>query len=292
MKRIRAACVPLDFDLRPVIAALRRAGCRLQVSEESGEQVVWVWDVSQVEPIQRLIEAQRRGELVVHENLAANQNRGYAQAGVALIWRLSNFLKSCPLASTIAALCLTIALMSQLGRDLRGLEGLFFPPLLFSSFLELALELIDPSLFLRSLTPALLHFGEIHLVFNLLWLFYFGRQIERVQPLLLVAVVYVVITLAGNVAQYYLTGSNAFGGLSGLIYGLVGYTWLLGIMVPNSRIALRSSTFLVFVVAMVGMAIFASSSIASEAHAGGLFAGLVAGFCVGLWQRGRSHLQS
>ena len=292
MKRIRAACVPLDFDLRPVIAALRRAGCRLQVSEESGEQVVWVWDVSQVEPLQRLIEAQRRGELVVHENLAANQNRGYAQAGVALIWRLGNFLKSCPLASTIAALCLTIALMSQLGRDLRGLEGLFFPPLLFSSFLELALELIDPSLFLRSLTPALLHFGEIHLVFNLLWLFYFGRQIERVQPLLLVAVVYVVITLAGNVAQYYLTGSNAFGGLSGLIYGLVGYTWLLGIMVPNSRIALRSSTFLVFVVAMVGMAIFASSSIASEAHAGGLFAGLVAGFCVGLWQRGRSHLQS
>ena len=292
MKRIRAACVPLDFDLRPVIAALRRAGCRLQVSEESGEQVVWVWDVSQVEPLQRLIEAQRRGELVVHENLAANQNRGYAQAGVALIWRLSLFLKSCPLASTIAALCLIIALMSQLGRDLRGLEGLFFPPLLFSSFLELALELIDPSLFLRSLTPALLHFGEIHLVFNLLWLFYFGRQIERVQPLLLVAVVYVVITLAGNVAQYYLTGSNAFGGLSGLIYGLVGYTWLLGIMVPNSRIALRSSTFLVFVVAMVGMAIFASSSIASEAHAGGLFAGLVAGFCVGLWQRGRPHLQS
>ncbi len=292
MKRIRAACVPLDFDLRPVIAALRRAGCRLQVSEESGEQVVWVWDVSQVEPLQRLIEAQRRGELVVHENLAANQNRGYAQAGVALIWRLSLFLKSCPLASTIAALCLIIALMSQLGRDLRGLEGLFFPPLLFSSFLELALELIDPSLFLRSLTPALLHFGEIHLVFNLLWLFYFGRQIERVQPLLLVAVVYVVITLAGNVAQYYLTGSNAFGGLSGLIYGLVGYTWLLGIMVPNSRIALRSSTFLVFVVAMVGMAIFASSIIASEAHAGGLFAGLVAGFCVGLWQRGRSHLQS
>jgi GlpG protein len=289
MKRIRAACVSLDFDLRPVIAVLRRAGCRLQVSEESGEQVVWVWDESQVEPVQRLIEAQRSGELVGHENLTANQKRGNAQAGVALIWRLSFFLKSCPLASTIAALCLIIALMSQLGRDLRGLEGLFFPPLLFSSFLELALELVDPSLFLRALTPALLHFGEIHLVFNLLWLFYFGRQIERVQPLLLVAVVYGVITLAGNVAQYYLTGSNAFGGLSGLIYGLVGYTWLLGVMIPNSRIALKSSTFVVFVVAMVGMALFASDSIASEAHAGGLVAGLVAGFCVVLWQRCKSN---
>ena len=292
MKRIRAACVSLDFDLRPVIAALRRAGCRLQVSEESGEQVVWVWDESQVEPVRRLIEAQTRGELVVPENPAANPQKGYAQASVALIWRLGRFLKSCPLASTLAALCLVIAFMSQLGRDLRGLEGLFFPPLRYSSFSELALQLVDPSLFVRSLTPALLHFGEIHLVFNLLWLFYFGKQIERAQPLLLVAMVYIATTLAGNVAQYYLTGSNAFGGLSGLIYGLVGYTWLLGVMVPNSRIALRSSTFLVFVVALVGMALFASSSIASEAHAGGLVAGLVAGFSVALWQRSRSGLQS
>jgi membrane associated rhomboid family serine protease len=60
-------------------------------------------------------------------------------------------------------------------------------------------------------------------------------------------------------------------------------------MIPNSRIALKSSTFVVFVVAMVGMALFASDSIASEAHAGGLVAGLVAGFCVVLWQRCKSN---
>jgi membrane associated rhomboid family serine protease len=50
-------------------------------------------------------------------------------------------------------------------------------------------------------------------------------------------------------------------------------------------VQLRTSTFWVFVIALFGMALFASDSIASEAHAGGLVAGLVAGFFVALWQR-------
>jgi membrane associated rhomboid family serine protease len=37
------------------------------------------------------------------------------------------------------------------------------------------------------------------------------------------------------------------------------------------------------------MALFASDSIASEAHAGGLVAGLVAGFFVALWQRSKPN---
>ena len=285
MKRVRAASVPLDFDLRPVIAKLSRSGYRLQVSEESGEQVVWVHDETQIAPIQRLIEAQARGELDSQDRVVAEKGGSVAQTLVMVMRRLGAFFRTCPLASVLGALCLAVAGTSQLGRELRGLEWLFFPPVAFTSFSELALQLFEPIFFLRALTPALLHFGEIHLVFNLLWLFYFGRQIERVQPWLLVAVVYAMTALAGNVAQYYFSGSNAFGGLSGLIYGLVGYTWVLGVIAPKGQVTLRSSTFWVFVIALFGMALFASDSIASEAHAGGLIAGLIAGFFVALWQR-------
>jgi len=288
MKRIRAVSVPLDFDLRPVIATLNRSGYRLQVSEESGEQVVWVHDDAQIAPIQRLIEAQARGELDSQDRDAVEKGASVAQTLVMAMWRLGAFFRTCPLASVLAALCLVVAGMSQLGRDLRGLEWLFFPPVTFAGFSDLALQLFEPTLFLRALTPALLHFGEIHLVFNLLWLFYFSRQIERAQPWLLVAVVYAATALAGNVAQYYFGGSNAFGGLSGLIYGLVGYTWVLGVLVPSRQVKLRTSTFWVFVIALFGMALFASDSIASEAHAGGLIAGLIAGFFVALWQRTKS----
>ena len=285
MKRVRAASVPLDFDLRPVIAMLKRSGYQLQVSEESGEQVVWVHDEAQIVPIKRLIEAQARGELDSQDRVAAEKGASVAQTLVMTMWRLGAFFRTCPLASVLAVLCLIVAGMSQLGREFRGLEWLFFPPVAFVGFSDLALQLFDPTLFLRALTPALLHFGEIHLVFNLLWLFYFGRQIERAQPWLLVAVVYAATALAGNVAQYYFSGSNAFGGLSGLIYGLVGYTWVLGVTVPSGQVKLRTSTFWVFVIALFGMALFASDSIASEAHAGGLIAGLIAGFFVALWQR-------
>ena len=290
MKRVRAASVPLDFDLRPVIVALSVSGYQLQVSEESGEQVVWVDDETQVEPIKRLLEAQERGELGLQDSPAVEQGSSYVQTLVSMVWRLGAFLRTCPIASLLACLCLAVAGLSQLGREWRGLEWLFFPPVPFGSFSDLALQLLEPQLFLRALTPALLHFGEIHLVFNLLWLFFFGRLIERAQPLLLVTVVYAATALAGNVAQYYFSGSNAFGGLSGLIYGLVGYTWVLGVIVPRGQIALRSSTFWVFVVALVGMAIFASDSIASEAHSGGLAAGVVSGLCVGLWQRSKQAL--
>ena len=289
MKRVRAASVPLDFDLRPVIAMLNRSGYQLQVSEESGEQVVWVHDEAQIAPIQRLIEAQTRGELDSQDRVAAEKGASVAQTLVMTMWRLGAFFRTCPLASVLAALCLVVAGMSQLGRELRGLEWLFFPQVAFAGFSDLALQLFDPTLFLRALTPALLHFGEIHLVFNLLWLFYFGRQIERAQPWLLVAVVYAATALAGNVAQYYFSGSNAFGGLSGLIYGLVGYTWVLGVTVPSGQVKLRTSTFWVFVIALFGMALFASDSIASEAHAGGLIAGLIAGFFVALWQRSKPN---
>ncbi|MDA7782156.1 rhomboid family intramembrane serine protease [Gammaproteobacteria bacterium] len=289
MKRVRAASVPLDFDLRPVIATLNRSGYQLQVSEESGEQVVWVHDQAQIVPIKRLIEAQARGELDSQDRVAAEKGASVAQTLVMTMWRLGAFFRTCPLASVLAVLCLIVAGMSQLGREFRGLEWLFFPPVAFAGFSDLALQLFDPTLFLRALTPALLHFGEIHLVFNLLWLFYFGRQIERAQPWLLVAVVYAATALAGNVAQYYFSGSNAFGGLSGLIYGLVGYTWVLGVTVASGQVKLRTSTFWVFVIALFGMALFASDSIASEAHAGGLIAGLIAGFFVGLWQRSKPN---
>ena len=251
--------------------------------------MVWVHDEAQIAPIQRLIEAQARGELDSQDRVAAEKGVSVAQTLVMTMWRLGAFFRTCPLASVLAVLCLIVAGMSQLGREFRGLEWLFFPPVAFAGFSDLALQLFDPTLFLRALTPALLHFGEIHLVFNLLWLFYFGRQIERAQPWLLVAVVYAATALAGNVAQYYFSGSNAFGGLSGLIYGLVGYTWVLGVTVPSGQVKLRTSTFWVFVIALFGMALFASDSIASEAHAGGLIAGLIAGFFVALWQRSKPN---
>jgi GlpG protein len=125
-----------------------------------------------------------------------------------------------------------------------------------------------------------LHFGELHIVFNLLWLWYFGRQLESVQSSWMFLFLVVLTAFGGNTAQYIYSGASNFGGLSGVVYGLVGYAWVLHNFVPGKRLLINESLFIVFVVALVVMEIAASSWIATAAHIGGLVAGLLAGFGV------------
>lgn len=283
---LRAASVPLTTDLRSLLAVLRVQGVQVRVSEEAGEQVVWARDERDVEAVTQALVALERGEIARAAEGAAQVRRGLGDTlegpnnaplvnqAAGIVWRLARFSRRCPLTASLVLATLIVALLSRNGRDVAGVAMLFFPALPFVSATDLFLQLLSPWLLLRSVTPALLHFGELHLVFNLLWLLYFGRQLERVQPAVLVFLVYVLTAFAGNFVQYYTGGSAAFGGLSGLIYGLVGYTWLLGVMAPSSGVQLRTSTFAVFVIALLAMAIFASDSIASGAHLGGLVAGL------------------
>ena len=76
----------------------------------------------------------------------------------------------------------------------------------------------------RWLSPAFLHFGWLHLVFNCLWLFAVGRLIEWRSGSEFI-LVFLASALAGNALQWFM-GDWRFGGLSGVVYGVVGYVWL------------------------------------------------------------------
>ncbi len=289
---LRAASVPIEFDLRPLLGLLQAQGLGVRVSEEAGEQVIWVGSEGQATAVRQALDSLERGELnsVLQRAQALNEAARAARpsginAFVAALWKLGLFLRRCPLTTALALACLTVALLSKNGRDVMPVLGLFFAPIPITSFPQLVGELFAPMTFLRSLTPVLLHFGELHLVFNLLWLFYFGTLLERTQPPLVVLMLYILTAFSGNVLQYYTSMSNAFGGLSGLVYGLVGYCWLLGVLAPRLGINLRVSTFAAFAIALVAMEIFAGDSIASAAHLGGLLAGLAYAFVVGTYSR-------
>ena len=70
-----------------------------------------------------------------------------------------------------------------------------------------------------------MHFGVLHLVFNLLWLWVFGRQIEAIDGGWRFALVVVLSGVAANLAQYA-TGSVLFGGLSGIDFAVIGYVFI------------------------------------------------------------------
>jgi GlpG protein len=79
----------------------------------------------------------------------------------------------------------------------------------------------------RLVTPIFLHFGIIHLLFNSFWIFDLGGQIENRKGsryFFLLALVLAVLANVGQALEVDVRQSrDAFGGLSGVTYGLFGY---------------------------------------------------------------------
>lgn len=80
----------------------------------------------------------------------------------------------------------------------------------------------------RIATPVLLHFGILHLFGNLGWWATLATQLERREGTIRLAVLLALATVLPNVGQYLASGGR-FGGLSGVVYALIGYvavrTW-------------------------------------------------------------------
>jgi len=129
----------------------------------------------------------------------------------------------------------------------------------------------------RLFTPMFLHFGILHLLFNMLWLRDLGSMIEaRKSPWMLLLLV-LVLAATSNVAQYVYKGPD-FGGMSGVVYGLLGYVWMQERFNPASGLSLQPQTVTMmiiwFFVCLTGMA----GPIANTVHAVGFGLGIGWGF--------------
>jgi GlpG protein len=110
-----------------------------------------------------------------------------------------------------------------------------------------------------------------------MWIWHFGRMIERSQSSLLYLGVVVFIAFFSNATQYLWSLTANFGGLSGVVYGLLGYIWMWQLLLPFGRLRLPPAMIGFLLVALVLMELLAGSWIASAAHTGGLFAGIITG---------------
>ncbi|MCG9697986.1 rhomboid family intramembrane serine protease GlpG [Shewanella sp. Isolate11] len=174
-----------------------------------------------------------------------------------------------PLTLAIIAVCVVIFLGFNLGFANPIFEHLSF----FGAVPDSGL-----AQFWRVFTPSLMHFSAMHIIFNLLWWWYLGGKIENkigVAPLLIILVVAGTLP---NIVQYYLAGPN-FGGLSGVVYAVVGYTWIMGVKRPESGIGLAPAYIGFMLLWLVfGFTDMFGLSIANGAHIGGLVVGVIQGF--------------
>jgi GlpG protein len=128
----------------------------------------------------------------------------------------------------------------------------------------------------RLVTPILIHFGLLHLLFNMSWLWSLGRQIEQVHGSLAMLVLVLASALPGNLGQYLVTGPN-FGGMSGVVYGLFGFVWMQARYDPRPRYRVEDSTAALMMIWFVACATGMFGPIANIGHGLGLVVGLLAG---------------
>ncbi len=88
----------------------------------------------------------------------------------------------------------------------------------------------DPSLKFevwRYFSHAFMHFSLMHILFNLLWWWYLGGAVEKRIGGGKLVVITVISALLSGFIQHQFSGPW-FGGLSGVVYALMGYVWLRG----------------------------------------------------------------
>lgn len=135
----------------------------------------------------------------------------------------------------------------------------------------------------RMITAMFLHFGVIHLAFNMVVLWMFGRVLERdLGPARFLAA-YMLSGLAGSVAVYLFSYNTSTAGASGAVYGLFGLLILV-----NRKLSRDNSGIYVLLGLNLVLTVYMGFSFAG--HVGGLVGGLVCGAILTFAPRERRYL--
>lgn len=180
----------------------------------------------------------------------------------------------------LIGLSVLVALVSKLGTDFQLIHYLFI-----SEYRQGLPEIFAGQLW-RLFTPIVIHFGILHIAFNMLWLYQLGSVIEQHQSSARMVTLVIIISVLSNLAQFIWDGP-IFGGMSGVVYGLLTYLWIQGKFNPRAGIALDQNIAVMmlawFVICWLGLV----GNIANMAHTIGLLSGAILGlyYSPRLWKK-------
>lgn len=126
----------------------------------------------------------------------------------------------------------------------------------------------------RYITPIFIHFSLLHIIFNLMWWWYLGGMIEKIRGKFKLLEIVIIAGVLSNYAEAVMSGPY-FGGLSGVVYALMGYVWLYGERVPSSGLRLDRAMIGIAVIWLIAGYIGIIGYIANTAHLVGLIVGLL-----------------
>jgi GlpG protein len=200
-----------------------------------------------------------------------------------------------PVTFALIVLCVLIALVTELGEN-----DALVSHLSIVSFEQSGgmlrwrgyRDLLNGELW-RLITPIFLHFGPFHLLFNAFWLNDLGAPSERFQGSFRFALFILWSAVVSNLAQLVFGQGPNFGGMSGVVYALVGYLWARGFADRKSGIALPGQLVAFFVgwmlLGFTRLLDGVLGPMANYCHLGGFVAGVSYGYIAGLIGRRRTR---
>lgn len=231
-----------------------------------------------VEKARLLFSQWQRGE-ITPDDAASSSVGGYVNGNDLVGGFLQAFTRT-PLTLSIVSACIVIAVLTlSLGYD--GLfRALLYPDFSYgTSYINLdrVLAGFNFAQLAKMLGPIFLHGGYVHLAFNMLWFWEFGKRIERVQASWIFALLIIFVALISNTYQYLMGGGNNFVGISGVVYGLLAYIGMWQVIDPRKGLNIQTSLLVIMIVILVVLTWMDLAILANEAHLAGLVSGGVAG---------------
>jgi GlpG protein len=306
------ATLPAEDQARAFADYLLTLRIETRLDPEPGGWAVWVCDEDRVAQARAELEqftrdpadpryARAGREADALRRREDKEERAYARRHVemrdrfrdrASVWRH-------PWTTALIVACVVVALLTNLGQDK---ESRTYQALAISSFRSEGSTVYWPWLqqvrhgeVWRLVTPIFLHFGILHIVFNLLMLNSLGGAVESRRGPVRFLLLVLAVAACSNLAEYYAGphwapgpsiewGSGPlFGGMSGVNYGLFGYIWARARYEPASGFVMYPSTVLLMTAWYV-LCFLPGMPVANMAHTAGLVLGVLIGAAPHLWR--------
>lgn len=276
--------------------ALWRHKIAHQVAFHDGHNELWLNDLKQLQKVEEML-AQWKQDPLSLAGMGGAPSKTSVWSAVTGHQRFFSRPFHAPVTLLLILLSAIVAMYTQLGADLTKVGYFTISAIEVHAGQLYAYSLSDifsTGEYWRLVTPAFLHFSVVHLVFNVLWVWDIGRKLESLLGSILWLASVLFIAVASNVLQYLLSGYPLFGGLSGVVYGMIGLAYLYPILnkqAPN----IISKPLLVFFVIWLGVGytplpeLLGLGGIANTAHAIGLATGLLLALVYGAIHKLRSR---
>ena len=128
--------------------------------------------------------------------------------------------------------------------------------------------------FWRLLTPIFLHMGFFHILFNMLWINDLGRIFEYKFTTKKYLLFIIVTGIFSNCLQYFFKGPS-FGGMSGVLYGLLSFLWINKKLNPEFEFSLPKHDTIMMILWFFLCLFGIFPNVANFAHAGGIVIGIL-----------------